>query len=214
MPTAYCSIADAYGSDFGMKRKNVDKLPANYKQVVDKPTPKKEDAIIEANEKRLAKYGKAPEGQPYNCPYCNNCNAANNKFQQNVSNQAVWPRPRWIPQDNNDDILLNAPDQYKSNNGHIQQYGDPYASRYFNSGVPTGANLNVLNSYYHNQAPVIEKFGNFQYPYYNNYGGVEHFGNGVSGSNGENLLKVILWLLIALFIIQLVDMIIKLVTSC
>jgi hypothetical protein len=44
---------------------------------------------------------------------------------------------------------------------------------------------------------------------------VEHFTQreGFTQSNADNLLRVILWLLIALFTIQLVDMIIKIVSS-
>ena len=177
--TSFCSIADAYGSDFGMKKKP-ESSPKN-------------DNIVQANEQRLAKYGQAPEGQPYNCPYCKNCNASNNKFQQQIVDQAIWPRPRWIPQDSGEIV------------------GDPYSSRYY---VPPGRGDLPITINNLGQSPTymggsrrVEHFGN------NWDNRVEYFGNSVSPSNAENLLKMILWLLISLFIIQLVDMVIKMVTD-
>jgi hypothetical protein len=32
------------------------------------------------------------------CPNCEGCIGANNYIQQQVLNQNLWPRPRWVPQ--------------------------------------------------------------------------------------------------------------------
>ena len=183
MPTSYCSIADAYGSEFGMARGANAANPARI-----------------ANETRIAKLNQQPQssigaaqtgfaqpsakfqmggpqqpGPIYECPFCKNCNQSNNAFQQRVIDQAVWPRPRWVPQG-------------------VETQGDPYATRY---------------------RSLPENFGNvrsMQYPM------IEHFTDeggktreNFSQQGGENILRLILWLLISLFAIQLVDLVLKLI---
>ena len=172
MPVAYCGINDAYGPDFGKKK--------GAATAIEK---KKDEDVKVANEKRIAKYGDAPQGQDYKCPHCEKCNEENKKFQQQQLNQAIWPRPRWIP-------------EYAA-----EQPWDPYSSRYYNmpfgsTGMPFAPMVN---------GPMIENFGD-------PWGRVENF-NGISQTSAEHLLKLILWLLVALFIIQLVDMAIKLIAS-
>ena len=179
--TSYCSLADAYGSDFGMKRKKEPKLGQ-------KVSPQKEDAVIKANENRMAKYGTAPTGQEYHCPYCQHCNSLNNKFQQNIVDQAVWPRPRWIPQQGQEQAM------------------DPYGTRFYHpSGLPINTTTlgqdPMLNPPGMVAGRIVEHFGS---PY---EGTVEYF-ESVSQANGEKMLNVVLWLLVALFVITLINMII------
>ena len=162
MPSAWCSLADAYGSDFSKPKPPVQKrgtdpnVENNTKQNVEE-----ENRMIEANEKRMAKYGKPADGQLYKCIHCEHCNATNNEFQQNVINQAVWPRPRWIPQSQN------------------EVWGDPYSSRYYNevggklTNRPQGA-ITIENL---GQKPRLNPpQQNGIFPNYLGRGVVEHFG--------------------------------------
>lgn len=221
MPTSYCSIADAYGSEFGMARGAA--KPENH-SVRAQTSFAGEEARI-ANETRIAKLNQSigaerPEvvreqsslrsdrssigaaqtgfaqpsakfqmggpqqpGPIYECPFCKNCNQSNNAFQQRVIDQAVWPRPRWVPQG-------------------VETQGDPYATRYRSSASKA-------------EPYFSENFGNvrsMQYPM------IEHFTDeggktreNFSQQGGENILRLILWLLISLFAIQLVDLVLKLI---
>lgn len=130
MPTAYCSIADAYGDDFGK--------PKNFQKTLTGPPTTG-----------------PPTKDPYHCPYCNHCNQANNVFQQKVIDQAIGPRPQWYPPEEVGPWRRFQRREY---------FGDPQ---------------------------------------------LEHLSQG----NTESMLRVILWLLIALFTIQLVDMIIKVIST-
>jgi hypothetical protein len=127
--------------------------------------------------------GPQQPGPIYECPFCKNCNQSNNAFQQRVIDQAVWPRPRWVPQG-------------------VETQGDPYATRYRSSASKA-------------EPYFSENFGNvrsMQYPM------IEHFTDeggktreNFSQQGGENILRLILWLLISLFAIQLVDLVLKLI---
>lgn len=75
MPTAFCSIADAYGDDFGKT--------IQPKTLTAQLVPKQQEQ----------------QKQEYKCPYCNNCNQMNNQFQQKVADQIVGQRPQWYPQE-------------------------------------------------------------------------------------------------------------------
>ena len=205
MPTSYCSIADAYGSEFGMARGANAAKPENHSvraqtsfanhSVRAQTSFAGEEARI-ANETRIAKLnhsigaaqtgfaqpsakfqmgGPQQPGPIYECPFCKNCNQSNNAFQQRVIDQAVWPRPRWVPQG-------------------VETQGDPYATRYRSFPENFG---NVRSMQY----PMIEHF--------TDEGGKtrENF----SQQGGENILRLILWLLISLFAIQLVDLVLKLI---
>ena len=192
MPTSYCSIADAYGSEFGMKRRTnvvasmqngVDRSGSVASKPKGESIPNASNEMQIANETRLAKLNQPQMGNPqmgnpqmgpiYECPFCKNCNQSNNAFQQKVIDQAIWPRPRWIPQG-------------------AETQGDPYATRYYDSRA----------------------FGSFGNPMIEHFTETESFAKNrenFSQQGGENILRLILWLLISLFAIQLVDLVLKLI---
>jgi hypothetical protein len=117
------------------------------------------------------------------CPNCQNCVKANDILQQRIIEVNTWPRPRWTPQ-------------------YPQAYVpfDPY-NRYWANTVP--------------QSHIgREDFANL-------FGGTfEHFGQGSNNGDGggmnmstETLLQIILFILIALFIIQFFECLYIRVTS-
>ena len=204
MPTSFCSIADAYGSEFGMARGANAARPAqttkhaNETRIAKLNQPQMGAAQMGAAQMGAAQMGAAqmgaaqmgaaqmgfqmggPQqpGPPYECPFCNNCNQRNNAFQQRVIDQAIWPRPRWIPQG-------------------VETQGDPYATRYFSD-----TSRSVAPGY----PNVASRPGHSL---------IEHFTDSprenFSQQGGENILRLILWLLISLFAIQLVDLVLKLI---
>ena len=203
MPTSFCSIADAYGSEFGMARGANAARPAqttkhaNETRIAKLNQPQMGAAQMGAAQMGAAQMGAAqmgaaqmgfqmggPQqpGPPYECPFCNNCNQRNNAFQQRVIDQAIWPRPRWIPQG-------------------VETQGDPYATRYFSD-----TSRSVASGYPMGYPNVASRPGHSL---------IEHFTDSprenFSQQGGENILRLILWLLISLFAIQLVDLVLKLI---
>ena len=164
MPT-YCTLADAYGPDWG-------------KGADTKPNSQVEEKRVQQYQQAVQKAQTAPQGQEIDvkngnilqnnipCPSCQNCLNQNNQFQQKVVETAMRPLPRWIPQYPN-----------------IQAF-DPF-NRYF--------------------APK-EQFGNVNYNTFGFGNRIENFGN-ISTANATNLMQLVLYLLIALFIIQLFELI-------
>ena len=198
MPTSFCSIADAYGSEFGMRsqqrgsstppdRSGQAKLnqPQMGSQVGSQMGSQMGSQVGSAQmgsaQMGFQMGGPQQPGPPYECPFCNNCNQRNNVFQQRVIDQAIWPRPRWIPQG-------------------VETQGDPYATRYFSDSTPLGVDRSGFASSTRRGAypSMIEHFTDLQR---------ENF----SQQGGENILRLILWLLISLFAIQLVDLVLKLI---
>ena len=62
-------------------------------------------------------------------PNCKNCLNANNNLQQQIIDQNIWPRPRWVPQN---------PTAYESY--------DPY-NRYWMNNVPQDTREDFGNVY-------------------------------------------------------------------
>ena len=186
MPT-YCSLSDAYGSNWGNpdNKKNTDTKNANEKRVQEYNDPRSSMAYSHGQTMNsmsaIKKAQKAPEGNPIEdiCPHCNQCLHMNNKFQQKVVDTAIRPLPRWVPQSPN-----------------LQPF-DPF-TRYFPSGSEHFGNVN---------------FGGYQrrdavgYPSSQRR---ENFGAKLSTNNAEKLMQLVLYLLIALFILQLFELISKL----
>jgi hypothetical protein len=184
MPTSYCSIADAYGSEFGMAR-GARRAQENGTQLAN------ETRLAKLNQPQTAQMGGSTQmgfqmggpqqpGPIYECPFCKNCNQSNNAFQQRVIEQAIWPRPRWVPQG-------------------VETQGDPYATRYF-----TQQENNSRGGYQMGNPvgyPMVEHFTDTDAKPRENF----------SQQGGENILRLILWLLISLFAIQLVDLVLKLI---
>ena len=112
------------------------------------------------------------------CPNCQNCLKANNVLQQRIIEQTITPRPRWTPQE-----------------PHAYTQYDPY-NRYWSQNVPQSH----IQSYNHGR----EDFNVFANGYEHFTNGIEYFGNKPNFST-EILLQVILFILVALFVIQLVE---------
>lgn len=172
MPT-YCSLSDAYGPSWGIQSQ----IQNQAQKVIDKaddkklaqfqgqqnhqgpPNPHDQDQQVIARFKQADKAPQGGEIKSGGCPNCDSCLKQNNGFQQQVINQAIYPRPRWIPQ---------------------------------NNGIPFD--------------PYVRQFENF-----NNYNTprIENFVN-MTTTNANNLIQLVLYLLIALFIIQLFELILNL----
>ena len=148
MPTAFCSLEDAYGD---WNRKPVQQNHQKNHQQYHQQNTKESDINV--------KFENVSDDTRNFCPNCKSCLKANDELQQKVINQIVWPRPRWMPQ---------IPDAYVPY--------DPY------------------NRYWTNVYPV---------------NGREDFGNSNESNQGnvdvDLLLKVILFVLSVLFVVQLVE---------
>lgn len=80
MPTAYCNLEDAYGPDWGKQKQTKPVKP------VEKNVLNAVNGSETANDTRSF------------CPNCKNCLDKNNTLQQQIIDQNISPRPRWIPQ--------------------------------------------------------------------------------------------------------------------
>jgi hypothetical protein len=145
MPTAFCSLEDAYG-DWNRKPQQTQQQNEN----------KNNENKNNENNSINTKYENTTNDIRNFCPNCKSCLKANDELQQKIINQIVWPRPRWTPQ---------IPDAY------VQH--DPY-NRYW------------TNAYSIN--------------------GREDFGNPNSTNvNVDMLLKVIIFVLSVLFVVQIIE---------
>lgn len=155
-----------------------------------KPTPQrqqeeqiKQNQVTQLEQNRINHYD--PQGGKLKCPTCNNCIEKNNWFQQQVVNQAIDPRAQWIPQ------YANMPPP--NVNAHLPQGSAPP----YGGGHPVMGN--PFNRYYNPNTTgrMVEGFANR-----------ENFG--MSVSKGEKALQLILFILVALFVIQLFELIFSL----
>ena len=176
MPTAFCSLEDAYGGNWtkpsnnNLRREVPNNVSQKREEITDKPV------IPEQNSNQGTSEAHVPNANSNTnintnfdtnndirsfCPNCASCKKANDVLQQKIINQTIWPRPQWIPQ---------VP------NAYIQH--DPY-NRYW-------ANVNQIDQR-------------------------EDFGNNLFDKNDSTdiLLKVVIFMLLILFIVQLVDIIFK-----
>jgi hypothetical protein len=121
------------------------------------------------------------------CPNCKNCLNANNMVQQKIIDQTIWPRPSWIPQN---------PTAYETY--------DPYNRYWMNNYEQQAPGNNGREDF------GREDFGNFGREDFGNFGR-ENFGNAnlFSNNRSDGLLQLILFVLVALFIIQLFEMIFR-----
>jgi hypothetical protein len=104
MPTAYCNLSDAYGE---WDTKN---MPTRQQQPTQPVQPTQPTQTAQSI-----------------CPNCNNCLSANNSFQQQVLNQTIDPRPRWIPQYPSAYMQYDPFNRYWMNNvpgSHIEEFGN------------------------------------------------------------------------------------------
>jgi hypothetical protein len=85
MPTAFCSLDEAYG-DWNRKP-----------QPQPQPQPQQNQQRHEDNNVNI-KFENTSNDVRNFCPNCKSCLNANNELQQKIVNQTVWPRPRWTPQ--------------------------------------------------------------------------------------------------------------------
>jgi hypothetical protein len=101
MPTAYCNLNDAYG-DWDYSNDPSSFFKKGARNQVQNQARNHEESSSEEPNYPLAPITPAPHVPTANsvCPSCNTCLAANNKFQQQVLNQTIGPRPQWIPQNN------------------------------------------------------------------------------------------------------------------
>ena len=202
MPT-YCTLEDAYGPEWGKSKNLKPTTPssqAEQKRVIQYQGP------MQNSNETIKQAGKAPRGQEIQlnsakaqesglttlsptlsqvCPNCNHCLSQNNAFQQKVVDQSIRPLPRWSPQH------------------HDVQAFDPF-NRFFAPNAPTGVPQRVMESF----GNVDHNFNPYSNPYSNPYR--EDFGNSgqtLSMSNANNLIQLVLYLLITLFVIQLFELI-------
>jgi hypothetical protein len=124
------------------------------------------------------------------CPNCQTCLNANDVLQQRIIETAIWPRPRWTPQYPNAYVPYDPFNRYWMNNVPESQREE------FANVIPGGT------PFLTNSGPFPNMFANV-YENFGNAGGSET-GGGLN-VNTEVLLQVILFILIALFIIQLVE---------
>lgn len=89
MPTAFCSLEDAYGGNWGNKQ-------THQQQQQKQPQQEEEKQIKE--QPTNTKFENTNEDIRSFCPNCKSCVKSNDELQQKIINQIVWPRPRWIPQ--------------------------------------------------------------------------------------------------------------------
>jgi hypothetical protein len=101
MPVAFCSLETAYG-DWGTKKTGVSKV-----QTGDELTKQPHQTLQQTS-------NKPPESAETAaiCPNCKTCNAANNKFQQQVVDQIIQPRPSWVSVDQYAQQLVNPYAQF------------------------------------------------------------------------------------------------------
>lgn len=162
MPTAFCSLEDAYGGNW-TKPPNVSQ---NKEKITDKPVVLEQNSNQETSETSGQNTNINTNFDTNNdirsfCPNCESCKKSNDVLQQKIINQTIWPRPQWIPQ---------VPNAYTQH--------DPY-SRYW-------TNVNQIDQR-------------------------EDFSNNLFDKNDSTdiLLKVVIFMLLILFIVQLVDIIFK-----
>lgn len=92
MPTAYCSLDEVYGSMSWTKPK--DQRGQNQFQGQgreDRQDQRKQDMNPMNGSESLNDIRSF-------CPNCKNCLDKNNALQQQIVNQNISPRPRWVPQ--------------------------------------------------------------------------------------------------------------------
>lgn len=151
MPTAFCSLDQAYGNW------NTNKQQSNQGNQHQQQQQKQQQKQQQQNQFK----SEEPFNQPGNfCPNCKNCLDKNNIFQQKVIEQNIWPRPRWIPE--------SYPSPYESH--------DPYNRYWMNTFQPERR---------------------------------ENFSNKIC-NNSEGTIKLIMFILVSLFLIQFFEMIFKL----
>ena len=195
MPT-YCTLADAYGSEWGKQTNNNNnkELSGNTSQAEEKRVAQYQGPM-QNSPSTIKQAQKAPQGEIIRvqgsggpdraqdngmnsvCPNCKHCLQQNNEFQQRVVDQSIGPLPRWVPQTDN-----------------VQAW-DPF-TRYFAPRRESFGNVYDPQSLYdswQNRMP---------YPFQKR----EDFGN-LSTTNASNLIQLVLYLLITLFVIQLFELI-------
>jgi hypothetical protein len=141
MPTAFCSLNEAYGDSWAQNNSQ-NKTPSAMKPTM-KPIIKQNLQFSQEQPKNVVMKDSDSESESVSdqntayqktfCPNCQNCLGANNDFQQKVINQTIWPRPRWEPQ---------YPTAYVQN--------DPY-NRYWTQNLP--------QNYREEFGNVFENFG-------------------------------------------------------
>ncbi len=185
MPTAFCALDEAYGQ-WGKKIRKANAQAAN--QTSKKTGPNNESGNQDQNNgsgsgsgstslSSLNVYNGSSSNDPRSfCPNCHNCLDANNRLQQSIIEQNIWPRPRWVPQN---------PQAYEAH--------DPYNRYWMDNWSPQRR----------------ENYGRENFGMPGSLFNIERFGN-LNLNNSEGLLQLILFILIALFVIQLFEMIFKL----
>lgn len=122
MPTAFCSLEDAYG-DWNRPMSQLGGGIPNVRQTQQPEKPEKpvQTEQEKPNNSTIDTKFENMNGDIRNfCPNCKSCIKANDELQQKIINQVIWPRPRWIPQ---------TPDAYVPY--------DPY-NRYWTNMYPMG----------------------------------------------------------------------------
>jgi hypothetical protein len=153
MPTAFCSLEEAYGGDWtkpsnnNLRRKVSNNVSQNrnIEEMTDKPVILKQtqnsnqqisdtpvlktnananiNANANANANINSNFDTNNDIRSF-CPNCASCKEANDVFQQKIINQTIWPRPQWIPQVPNAYMQHNPYDRYWSNVNQIDQRED------------------------------------------------------------------------------------------
>lgn len=208
MPTPFgCAIEDVYSDWNFEKPKTQNQLslsvqnntgnlqsyqPPNHPSL--KPIIKQQNTgPFEKDQEEQDNYIPNNNGLRSFCPNCQSCLNANDVLQQRIIEVNTWPRPRWTPQYPNAYVPFDPFNRYWMNNVPESQREE------FGNVIPGGTPFLTNSGPFPNMfANVYERFGNTS------------GGGGGGGMNGVNLstevlLQVILFILIALFIIQLVE---------
>jgi hypothetical protein len=104
MPTAYCSLNDAYGDWDNSYDPSI-----LYRKPTGVANEQSSEEVYEESSSEEVETGLG-QGQGVGpvCPSCHKCIEANNRFQQQVYNQTIAPRPQWI-QTGPEPYLLHDP---------------------------------------------------------------------------------------------------------
>jgi hypothetical protein len=105
MPTpAFCALSEAYGGDWN--KKEAASPPKT-------PAPVVQNNVVSNDVREV-------------CPNCSGCLKENNKLQQKVVDQTIWPRPQWIPQDPQGYVPFDPYNRYWGilNNNRREEFGN------------------------------------------------------------------------------------------
>jgi hypothetical protein len=114
MPTAFCSLDDAYGNWNDRKKTIYNNKQESKESKESKENVQKDLTEIDNKDDRTF------------CPNCKSCLKSNDILQQNIIDQIVWPRPRWIPQNPEAYFQYDPYNRYWANFNQREDFGNVY----------------------------------------------------------------------------------------